>query len=488
MLKLTTENRFDLKKGIPPSNIPKTYMEAMETTKSLGLEYIWIDSLCIIQDDPDDWQRECTEMAEVYRHGHCNIAALEAADSHGGCFRQRDPAHIAPVIVETKWEGQNRRLWVRKAFPDRYAIFHEIEDSPLQRRAWVLQERHMAPRVLHFGQKAIFWECRTVTGCESGDVFKTPSLIGYNALNATAGSKDEVGHILWIWSSIVSRYTHAALTFKSDRFIAISAVARETQRILSYRTTSNVEYLAGLWTILLEYQLMWYPAFPDTATRISEVDQLTAPSWSWASLNGPVSAHLIPWVCDSQVPVARVLRHRIVPRSNDPFFGPEMQSKSVLEISGLFWRLADPTRNERHCYPPTSPITISLHWDTTSPLPSVGTANFLLPVVFDRPSKSYPRVPAHKGRFTFLAGLILQKVDDSTTRSFQRIGIFYIGVPSDSPCFDGEGWRTKLDSYIELSLEQNIIWPSQYGDHPPQSTPAHKIRAKAKAYQTIFLE
>ncbi|KAH6844605.1 heterokaryon incompatibility protein-domain-containing protein [Chaetomium sp. MPI-CAGE-AT-0009] len=480
-LKLTRESRRDFYEGIQPSTIPKTYAEAIEITKSLGLEYIWIDSLCILQGDSDDWQHECAQMAEVYRHGYCNIGALEATDSRGGCFRQRNPAHIASVIVESKWDGQDRRLWVRGPFPDRYVLAREIDESPLHHRAWVLQERHMAPRILHCGQKAIFWECRTVMGCESGDIFSTPSLIGYRAQNATMLTEYEVRHIIWLWTDIVSRYTRAALTFHSDRFIAISAVAREMHRLLSSGASSKVEYLAGLWTVSLEYQLTWRSASPETTTRVSDGDQLTAPSWSWASLNGPVAAFILPRRFDTHLPIARVLRHTLVPRSGDPFFGPAAGSKSVLEISGLCWRLADPTRNEELITPSERPLTIRLHWDVTAPSPHAVRDSFLRPVLVRQSSeRNYFDV--------ILTGLVLHKGDAATSKSFQRAGTFDIAVPGASQDLDSKGWRATLDRCIEVSLEHNRIWPSQYDEQPPQSTPTDQIWADATTYQTILLE
>ncbi|KAK3290933.1 heterokaryon incompatibility protein-domain-containing protein [Chaetomium fimeti] len=480
-LRLTRESRSDFYEGIQPSTIPKTYAEAMEVTKGLGLEYIWIDSLCIVQGDSDDWEHECAQMAEVYRHGYCNIAALEATDSYGGCFRQRDPAHISPVIVESRWDGQDRRLWARDPFPDRYAIRHEIDNSPVHRRAWVLQERHMAPRILHFGKKAIFWECRTEMGCEVGDIFNTPSLVGYSARNSRTLSENEVRHIIWLWTDIVTRYTQAELTFHSDRFFAISAVAREMQRILSSGTSSKVEYLAGLWTVFLEYQLVWTSASPDTATRISESDQLMAPSWSWASLNGPVGAYVLPWTYNTKRAIAQVTHHTIVPRSGDPFFGPATEPKSVLEISALCWRLSDPRRNEQISSPSDSPITIRLCWDVTPPSLHTVAATFLLPVLVDQ-------APEPHSLSILLTGLILHKVDNVTDGSFRRVGKFDIAIPGASQDLRGKGSKARLDRCIELSLEHNRIWPSQYNDQPPPSTPAEEIWANAITYQGISLE
>lgn len=475
--KLTSKNRNDLYEAINPSTVPKTYAEAMETTKNLGLEYIWIDSLCIVQDDADDWQHECAQMAEVYRHGYFNIAALEATDSDGGCFRQRDPAHLASVVVETQWEGQDRCFWVHRAFSDREAILDEIDNSPLHRRAWVLQERHMTPRNLHFGRKAIFWECRTVTGCESSDPVKVASLFAIRPRNDQQLPEDGVHFAVWIWTKILTRYTNTALTFQSDRFIAISALGREIQLILRSGSTSKVEYLAGLWEVFIEHQLMWVSTSPKTAIRISENDQLTAPSWSWASLNGPANLFALPWIYKSYMVIARVLRHTVVPRSGDPFFGPAIGSKSVLEINGLCWRLT----SKRHKKRPYSLDGAMFYpsWDTKHRSSRIGTASFLLPVLIDQSGD--PNLD------DLLRGLILQKVDH-LTRSFRRVGTFMIRLKRSPPALPFKSWRARLDRCLELCLEQKIVWPSQYDNRPSLSTPAHKVWSKAKAHKTIFLE
>ncbi|KAK4124111.1 hypothetical protein N657DRAFT_616959 [Parathielavia appendiculata] len=82
-LRLTTETQRQLSEGVPWHDIPKTFADAMHVTRFPAVEYIWIDSLCIIRGDTGDWERDCTRMADVYRHGYCNI---EATDSYGGCF------------------------------------------------------------------------------------------------------------------------------------------------------------------------------------------------------------------------------------------------------------------------------------------------------------------------------------------------------------------------------------------------------------------
>jgi hypothetical protein len=337
----------------------------------------------------------------------------------------------------------------------------------------------MTPRNLHFGWKAIFWECRTVTGCESGDPVKVGSLFAARPRDDEQLPTGGVHYTLWIWSEILKRYTNAALTFQSDRFIAISALARETQLILSSGTSSKVEYLAGLWKVVIEHQLMWVSDSPKTTTRISESDQLTAPSWSWASLNGPVYLFALPWIYESYMVVARVLRHTIVPRSGDPFFGSAIGSKSVLEINGLLWRLADSMR-KRNPRDPSECPEVDLRWDTERRSSRIGTACFLLPVLIDQSGD--PRLA------DILKGLILHKVDQPTPRSFQRVGTFAMRLRRADQAVPFKSWRERRDRCLELCLEQNIVWPSQYDDRPSQSTPFHKVWAKATAHRTIFLE
>src|SRR3954452_14892826 len=81
-----TANLKQMSRGIPIEEIPKTYIDAFEITRSLGVRYIWIDALCIIQDDPEDWQLESAKMCDIYRNAYYTIAASAAASNDHGCF------------------------------------------------------------------------------------------------------------------------------------------------------------------------------------------------------------------------------------------------------------------------------------------------------------------------------------------------------------------------------------------------------------------
>ena len=157
--------------------LPKTFRDALFVTSHLAIGYIWIDSLCIFQDDYEDWQREAAAVCDTYTHAVCNIAATNANDSSGGLFFERRPAAEDPfqsylncTIVQRDTDGLSS---------DRLSHYHgefwfvvkdhwekDLELAPLNRRAWVMQERFLSPRVLHFSRSQIFWECLEITAGE----------------------------------------------------------------------------------------------------------------------------------------------------------------------------------------------------------------------------------------------------------------------------------------------------------------------------------
>jgi hypothetical protein len=97
---LVSSNIHHLMDKIVVSELPITFQHAIAITKRLGIRYIWIDSLCIIQDSEDDWRRESSTMNQVYQFGYCNIAAAAAANSSEGCFFKRSSIAIEPLIFE----------------------------------------------------------------------------------------------------------------------------------------------------------------------------------------------------------------------------------------------------------------------------------------------------------------------------------------------------------------------------------------------------
>jgi len=145
------------------SELPKTFREAISVVRHLGIEFIWIDSLSIIQDSKEDWAHEAALMHQVYTNAVLNIAADDAIDSTKGLFRNRHPEMCKPLEVNVAWTERHQGTY--------FAVNNELwqnsmKASVLNTRAWVLQESLLSRRILHFGRFQLFWECNTGKACE----------------------------------------------------------------------------------------------------------------------------------------------------------------------------------------------------------------------------------------------------------------------------------------------------------------------------------
>jgi len=158
----TRDNIRSWKEAIAWHLIPKTFQDAIEYTRALKIRYLWIDSLCIIQDDIQDWQTQAGKMAEIYQNSFLVLAATASQDCESGLFPKRLPRRESHIIRGIDSSNQKYRIYVRKRTPhfcDRLCqndIALEM-NFPLMTRAWVYQERLLAPRVLHFCSNELIW-------------------------------------------------------------------------------------------------------------------------------------------------------------------------------------------------------------------------------------------------------------------------------------------------------------------------------------------
>jgi len=245
----TLQNLEQNKKGIQIKQLPQTIQDAIKTTRKLGLEYLWVDALCIIQDSPEDWRAEAGRMRQVYTFAFITISALDASDSNEGFISSR------PIISAKARKSREVR-------PAEVTIRWAFEKSPLFNRAWVLQERLLSTRTIHFGHEQMFWECNTLATTELsshqylragasewyGQFFKY-SLI--DLIPASDADSQSVTKNIRIWDGIIERYSLCKMTKETDALPAISGIASEFARITGYT------YLAGIWLEDL-HSLLWY--------------------------------------------------------------------------------------------------------------------------------------------------------------------------------------------------------------------------------------
>jgi hypothetical protein len=272
------------KDGIDPDNIPRTFMDAILLTLDLHIQYIWIDSLCIIQDDPEDWQREAAKMASIFRDATLTLSATTSSNCLGGCGYSKtfEPA--------TQFKGTTLPFAVRVTpystkFPNDAYI--GVQDSPVNYRAWIFQEKLLSQRILHATGDQYVWQCASRLELEDGFYVAEPQLdIPWQYLGLLDSHLPEAkGEIArpsteremlnlrwWVWAK---DYSERRLSHPGDQYAAFAGVVQLFQDL------TGDEPVIGLWKEHLYLHLAWsvkkswQVAFPTPGTR--------RPSWTWMS-------------------------------------------------------------------------------------------------------------------------------------------------------------------------------------------------------------
>jgi hypothetical protein len=297
-------------KDIPWESLPKVFQDAVLLCRALEIRYMWIDALCIIQDDPQDWLSEAPKMAEVYSNAFLAIAATSCSDNQTSLFRPRwtqlrdsdgNYRRFSTATVPLSYPGQS--LFVRPKLHLAHERFinlsnakEHIADSPLLTRAWVFQERLLAPRTLHFHSEELVWECKEDMRCECGyldydelrwsddnrhvqSVTKWPRLTNGWLKSFVAGSLkgESLGPV---WRDIVSEFTQLDITYEDDRLPALAGIASRFAD-----TQSLGSYLAGIWEEDLAAGLLFETIHEDRNMEDHSSLGHVAASWSWTSIN-----------------------------------------------------------------------------------------------------------------------------------------------------------------------------------------------------------
>ena len=156
----TTDDNLSARlNGFSLSELPKTFKDAILVTRELGIEYLWIDSLCIIQWNVEDWKREAGRMEDVFASAYCTIAATSAADSTVGFLARNTSTEYARVQ-----DAAGNQVYICTHMDD---FEKDVEEAELNKRAWVMQERVLAKRTIHFSANQTYWECGEGVYCEN---------------------------------------------------------------------------------------------------------------------------------------------------------------------------------------------------------------------------------------------------------------------------------------------------------------------------------
>ncbi|KAK3395283.1 heterokaryon incompatibility protein-domain-containing protein [Podospora didyma] len=348
---LTTARVETYHAQIPQDILPKTFLQACHLTRGLQQRYLWIDSLCIIQDSPADWAEQSTQMWQIYSNSFLNISATASRGPGEGLFRQRRDEN-APGVCMLNIEENHPALPTGD-----YRLYSDglwsrgVDGGPVNGRAWVLQERLLAPRILHFGEREVFWECHQLKAAESFPMgvlplmdCKSPISIRDSEEKKTpfiSSSGAEVPHyaLLKAWSAIVESYSALSLSFQSDKLVALSALAEQVS--LAY--PSGGRYLAGLWEAPLVAQLLWKSLGDGGARTDNDKLSYRAPSWSWACIDGSVDPNFDfsgyePYGSNSvSRPMLKILDVTINSKSKSHTYGA-VESGCSLRVAGCLLR------------------------------------------------------------------------------------------------------------------------------------------------------
>ncbi|EXK86059.1 hypothetical protein FOQG_10108 [Fusarium oxysporum f. sp. raphani 54005] len=285
ILKLTAATKNDLFQDTPISRLPKTFRDAITVCRWLGYSYLWIDSLCIIQDSYEDWTTEAHMMTDVYGNSALTIVAAHARNGTEGLFCNRPPLGTKAPIIDCSWGPDSKpepyclvdhRLWI-----------NSVENCHLSSRAWTVQERFLSTKRLYFTEHQIFYRCATHEVCESFPAGKTPSQLIENtalqSLKSTLEPREK-------WVRAAEVYSRACLTKDTDKIVAIAGIAE------NLRAALGDEYLVGLWRGNLVHELLWRSS--SNGGDQSRPDPCLAPTWSWMAVKG-VGVDINSTICSS---------------------------------------------------------------------------------------------------------------------------------------------------------------------------------------------
>jgi serine/threonine protein kinase len=316
---VTTIGNFDSHKKEIPDNLPETLADAVKTTRSLGIRYLWIDSICIKQGRDGDFTQEADRMETVFSSAYCVIAATRAEGSTSGFLQRKSTLEFDAKVGP----GEERPKYV--CFPDRDSegkvngvifVHDRVDDfdrdvlqGPLNQRAWVFQERALARRSIHFADNQTYWECGEGIRCEALSKMRNPRVGFLGDPNfPTYGLRGSKGGDIVFYEDLYEQYSKLSFSHIEDRPFAINGLEQRLSKAIKEKGGSDL----GLWGIFDDYWgrgLLWRRS--DDTKRMIKLTKGPnggdpAPSWSWQGHFGGITfikpeGHTVKWLHDEVI-------------------------------------------------------------------------------------------------------------------------------------------------------------------------------------------
>ena len=439
-------------------------------TRLLGLRYLWIDALCIIQDSEADMKGELERMDSIYSHAYVTVAAISGISNNDGFLQcplaMNNPAARVSLPFRSRTGTHfEASLYVQASDGHINHFERDVDCSPWNSRGWTFQERFLSKRILHFGKDQIYFECHSSYKTESNDPVpmvpmgdwghieeaatppETPAYLEAHTMNATTGEEAVVGgnlakaanHISSAssrgrlyerWYRLVAAYSDRKLTYAIDKLPAISGLAQDLEISIS---DPDEKYLAGLWLGDLAQGLLWISSatWNEDMQSIQRSRPYRAPSWSWASMDGQIT-WATHWNCNDwrsvlgqSEPALKFIDADIITSGDNPH---GCIVKAVLTVYGkalpvTFDRELKGSENELRRGPADFPYEL-IYDDTViaAGLLDLQTTSFAPDQLWClQIERQIERSFLSRGESPW-SGLLLEKIEDK----FSRVGLFIL--------------------------------------------------------------
>jgi hypothetical protein len=282
----------DRRGGIEVGSLSKAYQDAIHATRALGVRYLWIDSLCILQGDLADWELESSHMSHIYQGAFLTLAATGATEpEQDGLFLLPAEENCFTVALDGKGQREPEQPMAIVRAPA--ASVSSLHAAPLNTRAWALQEMILSPRTVHFLPDQMYWQCRTLLLSEDGlvqdDTFASLRFRSSGRLQLDLADDRAAWEFWWRWAQ---DYSCRELTVRTDWLAALAGITQHFAEV-----TGKTPAL-GMWKETLIADLAWHinplgytghsPGNDYLTVRHTAVSGV--PSWSWMSVQMPVHA------------------------------------------------------------------------------------------------------------------------------------------------------------------------------------------------------
>lgn len=452
IFKLLQNNLQELSQAIPIERLPKVFQDAMHVSYELGISYIWIDSLCIIQDSKEDWTYEAKRMGGVYLNGEFNIAATGYEDGLSGLFSERKAFSFVHIPMHMQCELVNEKYKTEAVFQGIYVTASGAEFknnvifSPLNDRGWVAQERALSPAIIHYTPESMYWECNQ---CIASEAFLNGSHIWYETEGTgrdrirSLSTQSDREEIYSFWRKFINRYAGMEMTYTKDRFPALAGIARLLDELI------DDNFVAGFWegdiirSLVLDRHI---------APRNAIIPEQLAPSWSWASINA--DTNMIHGDVSKLEPLNGVCLLRVL--SDIPGFKSDLQSPSFeksgvrgLEIKGVLRKFSDDFNEHKGWV-----LSTHMKYDNKEAVKFLGE-NLPQEQAWRRHDPTHMVLLARQcfgsDQDVYIYGLLLQLAEVNDANTFRRSGTIELCFDTDEKC-DGYLGLVEKDGEYEPSL------------------------------------